>query len=82
MGEVCQVLGETDGLQFCSRFDITAGGNFEGKSIPNLIGADDYVRQERKDVRERLSACMGTSRHSGKSFGGCRRGDKGKALDA
>lgn len=55
-GEVCQVLGETDGPQFCSRFDITAGGNFEGKSIPNLIGADDYVRQERKDVRERLSA--------------------------
>lgn len=55
-GEVCQVLGETDGPQFCSRFDITAGGNFEGKSIPNLIGADEYVRQERKDVRERLSA--------------------------
>lgn len=54
-GEVCQVLGETDGPQFCSRFDITAGGNFEGKSIPNLIDADDYVRQERKDVRERAS---------------------------
>ena len=54
-GEICQVLGETDGPQFCSRFDITAGGNFEGKSIPNLIDADDYVRQERKDVRERAS---------------------------
>ena len=36
--EVKRVLGETDGIQFCQMYDITASGNFEGKSIPNRIG--------------------------------------------
>ena len=36
--EVKRVLGETDGIQFCQMYDITASGNFEGKSVPNCIG--------------------------------------------
>jgi uncharacterized protein YyaL (SSP411 family) len=35
--EVNQVLGDNLGSQFCRDFDITAGGNFEGQCIPNLI---------------------------------------------
>ena len=35
--EVRAVLGEEDGEEFCRLYDITASGNFEGKSIPNRI---------------------------------------------
>ena len=38
--EVCKVLGRATGLAFCQHFDITETGNFEGKSIPNLICND------------------------------------------
>lgn len=29
--------GKPDGSAFCERFSITKAGNFEGKSIPNLL---------------------------------------------
>ena len=35
--EVCAVLGAEDGRHFCECYDITAEGNFHGKSIPNLL---------------------------------------------
>lgn len=35
--EIKAVLGEADGVKFCHLYDITASGNFEGKSIPNRI---------------------------------------------
>ena len=35
--EVMQVLGQKEGKEFCTYFDITREGNFEGKSIPNLL---------------------------------------------
>ncbi len=38
--EIRQVLGEANGYAFCEQHDITDSGNFEGKSIPNLIGRD------------------------------------------
>jgi len=38
--EVKEVLGEEAGTRFCRYYDITERGNFEGKNIPNLIGAD------------------------------------------
>ena len=44
--EVKTVLGAEDGELFCKTYGITASGNFEGKSIPNLLGgplADDAV---------------------------------------
>ncbi len=37
--EVKSVLGEADGGEFCRRYGITVSGNFEGRSIPNRIGA-------------------------------------------
>ena len=38
--EVFNLLGQTDGAAFCRQFGITASGNFEGKSIPNLLAGD------------------------------------------
>ncbi|NLB19131.1 MAG: thioredoxin domain-containing protein, partial [Syntrophomonadaceae bacterium] len=36
--EVIEILGEKEGQKFCEFYDITEAGNFEGSSIPNLIG--------------------------------------------
>jgi len=38
--EMENVLGRKEGKAFCQHFDITAVGNFEGKSIPNLLKTD------------------------------------------
>jgi len=35
--EVKDILGDEEGSKFCASYDITEHGNFEGKSIPNLI---------------------------------------------
>ncbi|WP_418791548.1 thioredoxin domain-containing protein [Phosphitispora sp. TUW77] len=35
--EIKEVLGNEEGEQICQQYDITLQGNFEGKSIPNLI---------------------------------------------
>lgn len=35
--EVESVLGQVEGRHFCECYDITAEGNFHGKSIPNLL---------------------------------------------
>lgn len=62
VNEIKKVLGEQDGDRFCSYFDITANGNFEGKNIPNLIkyspNDNDYnfiksSRQKLFDYREK-----------------------------
>ncbi len=39
--EIIALLGEEDGARFSARYGITPVGNFEGGSIPNLIGSDD-----------------------------------------
>lgn len=46
--EIIDVLGEEDGKFFNDYFDITNGGNFEGKSIPNLIKNKEYDRYNEK----------------------------------
>lgn len=38
--EIIKILGKTDGEKFSMHFDITNTGNFEGKSIPNLLHSD------------------------------------------
>ena len=38
--EILRVLGKKDSKVFCQHFDITFSGNFEGKSIPNLLHSD------------------------------------------
>ena len=40
--EIRSILPLETASAFCSRYDITAQGNFEGKSIPNLLSAEDY----------------------------------------
>jgi len=34
--EITEILGNDEGREFCTYFDVTAGGNFEGKNILNL----------------------------------------------
>ena len=41
-GEVKEALGNEGGKSFCSLYGITNRGNFEGKSIPNLLDRQDY----------------------------------------
>jgi hypothetical protein len=45
--EVRDVLGEPDGETVCQIYDITPGGNFEGKSIPNLLNrsVEEWAKQ-------------------------------------
>lgn len=42
--EIKRILGEKAGGAFCARYGITVNGNFEGKSIPNLLGNKEYER--------------------------------------
>ncbi len=49
--EIKQVLG-ADAEAFCKRYGITAGGNFHGKSIPNLVDTPDW---ETAPPEERLN---------------------------
>ena len=51
--EVLEVLGEADGDLFCRAYDITEGGNFEGKSIPNRLSSP--LLTDAEEVR--LAAC-------------------------
>ncbi|MGV3484633.1 MAG: thioredoxin domain-containing protein, partial [Planctomycetaceae bacterium] len=45
------VLGRERGQQFCEVYDITTGGNFEGKNIPRLTSSvDEFARQRQLDV--------------------------------
>lgn len=54
--EVSEVLGQEAAERFCRRFGITAKGNFEGESIPNLIAAAGWEQEPEavKALRPRL----------------------------
>ena len=54
--ELRSALGEETARMFCRRYNVTAQGNFEGKSIPNLIGQQDIDRDPKgmNAVREQL----------------------------
>jgi len=47
--EICKILGEKKGREFCAKFGITEEGNFEGKNIPNLLNgnkiSDDFEKE-------------------------------------
>ena len=63
--EVAGVLGAEAGKHFCECYDITAEGNFHGKSIPNLLlntrwqflpeGYDEYRERLRLYREERMA---------------------------
>jgi uncharacterized protein YyaL (SSP411 family) len=52
--EIVSVLGEKDGAAFCRWFGVTARGNFEGASIPNLLDNPSYA--ETGAYREHIPA--------------------------
>lgn len=52
--EVEEVLGDEDGKWFCRTFDISSKGNFEGKSIPNLINGKIVENDRVIRCREKL----------------------------
>jgi len=56
--ELISLLGPTDGGRFCQWYGITPAGNFEGKSIPNLLGQPHFDREpeEMAALRERVYA--------------------------
>ncbi len=63
LAEVVDVLGPQDAADFAARYDITAGGNFEGHNIPNRLktidlGLDDDARM--RALREKLLARRAT----------------------
>lgn len=44
--EITRLLGEKDGAAFNECFGITPNGNFEGKSIPNLLHAKAFKEEQ------------------------------------
>lgn len=54
--EILEVLGEEDGTYFNEYLDITVDGNFEGKSIPNLINNSEFNEDNDKirDLSEKV----------------------------
>lgn len=48
--EIVEILGEKEGTEFNRWFDITEKGNFEGKSIPNLL--------RNSSMREEFGDCL------------------------
>ncbi|MBS5842677.1 MAG: thioredoxin domain-containing protein [Clostridiales bacterium] len=51
--EILQLLGDEDGLRFCSAYGITKEGNFKGKNIPNLLQKNAY-RQLPEELTARV----------------------------
>ena len=54
--ELQQLLGPKDGQLLCWWYGILEGGNFEGKSIPNLIETPDY--EESSERIDALRTCL------------------------
>ncbi|RCX16390.1 hypothetical protein DFR58_111139 [Anaerobacterium chartisolvens] len=54
--EVIRVLGEEKGRKYCSYYDITPKGNFEGLNIPNLINGPVPENDKRliEECRQKL----------------------------
>jgi uncharacterized protein YyaL (SSP411 family) len=52
--EIKAVLGPELGERYCQLYDITTHGNFEGKSIPNLIrqSVEEYATKEGLSIAE------------------------------
>jgi uncharacterized protein YyaL (SSP411 family) len=61
--EVLQVLGEELGALYCDVYDITINGNFEGRSIPNLLHIDLAAYAARQGMKtEELQARLEEAR--------------------
>lgn len=56
--EVKEILGEEDGALFCAYYDVTAGGNFEGKNILHVSRSLKEVAKETGVTAERLQEAL------------------------
>ena len=52
--EISSLLGADAGTEFCSYYDITSQGNWEGKNIPNLLKHEDINDSYFADARSKL----------------------------
>lgn len=52
--EIEDVIGEKDAKLFCEQYGITEKGNFEGKSIPNLIKCETEENSQTAEIKEKL----------------------------
>lgn len=60
--EIKDILGEKDGDLFCRVYDITPGGNFEGKSIPHLAADLAETARDLGLAAEEFAETLGRSR--------------------
>ena len=60
--EIRATLGERDTTLFCSYYNITASGNFEGKNIPNVTRSVKQVAEEHKISVSKLEESLSESR--------------------
>jgi len=56
--EIVNVLGEEKGKEFCLLYDITEQGNFDGKSIPNLIKASEEELEKAQQLKDARAALL------------------------
>lgn len=56
--EIGHALGEGDGGHFCRWYGVAPSGNFEGKSVPNLLEQPEFDREPEgmADLREKVYA--------------------------
>ncbi len=62
--EIKKTLGEEDGALFCSYYDVTPQGNFEGKNILNVRRSLDDVAQTAGVSVENLREALEQGRHA------------------
>lgn len=60
--EVKEILGKEDGALFCSFYDITPGGNFEDKSIPNINDPLEEIAKAENVTVEHLKEALARGR--------------------
>ena len=53
--EVHSILGDEDAGIYCKYYDIKKGGNFEGKSIPNLVQQNVSLMESNEPLKIKLS---------------------------
>lgn len=60
--EICSIIGQSDGDAFNRHYGITPEGNFEGRSIPNLLGSEamgncfDHLLPKLREYRKARSS--------------------------
>jgi uncharacterized protein YyaL (SSP411 family) len=62
IAEIRSVLGEKEATLFCAAYDISDGGNFEGKNIPNIKHSLKAVAEKAGVTLDELNASLSQSK--------------------